>query len=125
MSDRQPRDGTIVLADRQRTDSSVTMLFEVLASPYRRFILEHLSPQEEVSVDDLAQQLATWEVYRAKADKTDEAYRRIQHVLFHIHLPKLEDDGLVEYDHERGTVTLREAEILNAAEPYLNFSEHQ
>jgi predicted transcriptional regulator len=107
--------------DRGGTALSVETLFEVLASPYRRFILTHLASHDDGSVDDLAHHVVAWETDRTGADETDEAYRRAQNVLYHIHLPKLANVGLIEYDREHETVT--RGESFDAAEPYLDFTE--
>lgn len=121
MSDRQVRDGTTAPTVRRGTVPSVDTLFEVLASPQRRFVLSHLSLRDVVSVDDLARELAAEESHPTVADATDEARGRFRTTLYHVHLPKLASAGLLDYDCERGTVELRET--IDAAEPFLALTE--
>nr|WP_256388557.1 helix-turn-helix domain-containing protein [Haladaptatus sp. W1] len=100
------------------------MLFDVLASPHRRFILTHMSPENEITVDELARRLVIWETDRMVTDTVDENSHRIRTKLVHVHLPKLADKGLIDYDREQGTVVLRETEALDAIEQFLELTDH-
>jgi len=76
------------------TDATATAetdnLLAVLANADRRFVLAHLSQRETPpSLDPIAAALST---------RTDDLTREdAQIALHHVHLPKLEDAGLVEY----------------------------
>ncbi|QLH81020.1 DUF7344 domain-containing protein [Halosimplex pelagicum] len=66
-------------------------LFAVLSDSNRRFVLSHLAQRETPpALDPLAGALAEW-----NDDLTREDARIALH---HVHLPKLGDAGLVEYD---------------------------
>ncbi|WP_139136192.1 hypothetical protein [Haladaptatus sp. W1] len=57
-------------------------------------------------------------------DTVDENSHRIRTKLVHVHLPKLADKGLIDYDREQGTVVLRETEALDAIEQFLELTDH-
>jgi len=66
-------------------------LFGVLANANRRFVLEHLSNREsDPTLSQLAATLADWNETLSEEDA------RI--ALHHVHLPKLEEVGIVTYD---------------------------
>lgn len=61
---------------------------------------------EALPLEDLARAIAALE--RAETESLPEAAVESTRVsLHHVHLPKLENGGLVDYDAERGTVTLK------------------
>ncbi|WP_415379819.1 hypothetical protein [Halosimplex sp. TS25] len=65
-------------------------LFAVLSNANRRFVLSHLSQRENSpALDPLAAAMAEW------SDDLDREDARI--ALHHVHLPKLEEIGFVEY----------------------------
>ncbi|MBV0903434.1 winged helix-turn-helix domain-containing protein [Haloarcula salina] len=78
------------------------VVFETLANEERREILHYLtSEQETLSVRDLAERLSV--------DPDDDgAVHRARVQLHHVHLPKLNDAGLVVWGRDQGT--LRETE---------------
>lgn len=66
-------------------------LFGVLANANRRFVLEHLAERErDPTLEQLAAALAAWN------DTLSPEDARI--ALHHVHLPKLEEVGIVTYD---------------------------
>jgi len=66
-------------------------LLDTLANADRRFVLAHLSQWEtEPSLGSLAAALA--------ADSDDFSHEDARIALHHVHLPKLEAAGLLEYD---------------------------
>jgi DNA-binding transcriptional ArsR family regulator len=66
-------------------------LFAVLSNADRRFVLSHLAQRETPpALDHLAGALAEW------SDDLSREDARI--ALHHVHLPKLEEAGLVTYD---------------------------
>ncbi|WP_135364930.1 DUF7344 domain-containing protein [Halosimplex halophilum] len=76
-------------ADATASDET-DALFAVLSNADRRFVLSHLAQRETPpALDPLAGALATWNDDRSREDA------RI--ALHHVHLPKLEDAGLVTY----------------------------
>ncbi|MFB6130579.1 MAG: hypothetical protein ABEJ28_07140 [Salinigranum sp.] len=108
------------VGDRSSSDSaSLDELLDVLANERRRVILAVLA-EEPMPVDIASLARA---VTRRETDATDEqlptdVLERVQVSLHHVHLPKMDDRGVLVYDRE-GVVTektpkfdllLREAE---------------
>lgn len=71
--------------------------------PRRRLALEYLSARDSsIVLDELAVVVAARESERIADDRA--AIDDVAAALHHVHLPKLADDGLVEYDAERRVV---------------------
>ena len=84
-------------ADTSENEPSVDQLFDVLSESRRRRVLsiltEHRSPMD---VERLAS---------AVAERESASTARDVHVtLHHVHLPKLDEAALVDFDREDGTV---------------------
>ncbi|WP_459192841.1 DUF7344 domain-containing protein [Halosimplex sp. J119] len=76
------------------TDGTATAetdeLFAVLSNANRRFVLTHLAERQRApALGPLAAAMAEW------SDELDREDAKI--ALHHVHLPKLEDAGFVEY----------------------------
>ena len=68
---------------------SVDELFDLLPHPRRRDVLRHLVGTEgSVTVEDLA---------KALAEERAESHRLVAAALRHKHLPKLDEQGVVDY----------------------------
>lgn len=80
-------------------------LSAVLADQVRLDVLERLQDADvPLSLADLAVELARQEVDDESDSWTRAECYRIQ--LYHIHVPSLEEAGLVEFDPRRGTVSI-------------------
>lgn len=98
------------------TDVEVDSVFAVLSNERRRRVLRHLfEPRSSATVTELVDRLVTAELNGH--DRPEELTERITISLHHIHLPKLAESNLVDFDHESGEVTLNEAAA--AIEPHL------
>lgn len=97
---------------------SQDVVFDLLSSARRRYVLSYLQ-QDGGTVDfgTLAKHVAAWENDTAVEELTNQEQKRVYVSLYQTHIPKLEDAGIVNYDQERGTVTLTEDAV--ALEPYL------
>jgi len=86
-------------------------VLEVLSNRRRRFALHYLKSHaaEEVSLHDLAEQVASWELGRPVADLDYRERKRVVNAMRQHHLPKMADNGLVDYDSRRGSVVLTPA----------------
>ena len=78
----------------------------VLSDPYRFHVCRYLAREDDVVV---TLEELTWTVADAERSGTDATVskfdeRRIATTLHHVHLPKLDDADVVEYDHESLTV---------------------
>lgn len=88
--------------------------FDVLADTDRQHIIEELLASDGRSnVGVLSEQLA---VRRGNdADETERERAKIE--LYHNHLPRLADYGVIDYDPRTGDVVLGD---ITGLEPYLN-----
>jgi hypothetical protein len=75
--------------------------FELMANRRRRHVLSYLrGVSGTVSVDDLASQVIARELLEGGPVDPDS----VEATLRHVHLPKLDAAGLVEFDEERSEV---------------------
>lgn len=80
-------------------------LFDVLSDPRRRVALQHLRRVDEpVSVSELTTELTAWEARQPVADRSGGDADDIEAALVHVHLPKMDEAGVVDYDAARRTV---------------------
>lgn len=80
-----------------------------LADPQRRRLLRYLDACEfTASMKDLAEEIAAGEAGTDRAEVTPEERRRVTVKLYHVHVPKLEDEGFLDRDGKSGVVALTE-----------------
>lgn len=99
---------------RERTEAlefglnpSLDSVFKLLSSQRRRHVLGCLQERDApVELADLAEEVAAREEEVPTAEVTAKEARRIHLSLYHTHVPKLKDAGVVRYDQEDETVTL-------------------
>lgn len=91
-----------------RTDDPLpeTDIHEILSNDRRRLVLEHLRDHpREVSLRDLAERIAEAETNESPPPNN---IRNSVYVSLHqSHLPRLDEMGLVDYDVDRKTISLR------------------
>lgn len=87
----------------------VSTVFGVLSDARRRVLLRYLLERDRgAAVATIAKHVAATEHDGPGSAAPDDAIDRAHVSLYHHHLPKLEDGGLVEYDRDRNLVTLTE-----------------
>lgn len=98
--------------------------FDVLSCARRRYVLHHLVRDERtLEVRELSEQVAAWENDVPIEAVTYQQRTRAYTSLRQLHLPKLDEENLVEYDANRGTVTLTDAAA--ELEVYLEVVPHE
>ena len=80
------------------------MSFHLLESQRRRWAIRYLNHERSAELADLAEQVAAWENETTVDQITSEQRRRAYTSLQQVHLPKLHDSGVVDFDVDRGTV---------------------
>lgn len=102
------------------TDGEVLLddVLDILASQRRRYILHclqtHVLP---LALADVADEVAVYEHDTDITDISAEEVKRIYISLYHTHIPKLAERGLVTYSQDRDLVTLSDnGEQLRALE---------
>ena len=99
-------------------DDERDVAYTLLSSRRRRNVLHALSETGgESTVAELARQLAAWETSQPPEAISSKERKRTYTALRQTHLPRLAKHGIVEYDRNRGTVSLTEEG--RAFRPYL------
>jgi len=101
---------------------SQDVVFDILSSPRRRYVLYYLRKSDEpVKLTDLAEQVAAWE-NETETDKiTEQERKRVYVSLYQTHIPRLDEVGVVEYDKDSGEIEL--ASDANHIDEYLGSTE--
>lgn len=83
--------------------------FEILKNERRRIVLQYLKDAEgTVKLNELANQVTAIENDIEVNAITSEERKRVYVGLYQFHLPKMARMGVVEYDKDRGDITLTE-----------------
>lgn len=99
----------------QTSTLSTDAAFEVLADGYRRAVLSYLAAHEsKVELGELADHVRSVDSLDANGNTAT--------TLHHLHLPKLDEVGVVEYDIDQHTVT--PTEKIAALEPYIELTRN-
>jgi hypothetical protein len=85
-------------------------MLEVLSNQRRRFAIHFLKHRggEDVSVSELAEHVASWEYEKRVEQLTHRERKRVRNALRQFHLPKMDDYEFIDYDAQRGSVSLTE-----------------
>lgn len=80
--------------------------FDVLAAAERQYMIRLLlTGREPIAIADLALEIAKAGEGPLGADDPHDSAQRIREFLYHVHIPKLAEEGVVEFDAERNTVS--------------------
>lgn len=85
---------------------SLDIIYGLLADERRRCALVYLQKHRSIGLPDLAEEVACQENDASITDLTEEEIKRVYMEFWHVHIPKLVDADIVEYDQERDRVTL-------------------
>jgi hypothetical protein len=81
-------------------------IFDVLQNQRRRYVLQYLERFDEpVPLSDLATQVAAWEYQIPVEEVSNDQKKRVYTTLQQTHLDRMEEAGIVEYDHEENLIT--------------------
>ena len=85
-------------------------IFDVLSNERRQYVLHYLKEQDDraVSLRELVDHVAAWENDTAPDRIDSDERKRVYTALRQSHLPRLEEAGIVDYEHLRGEVTLND-----------------
>lgn len=93
-------------------------IFHLLQNQRRRLVLRYLTEHAAVEMREVAEQVAAWENDTTVEGLTSDARQRVYIALYQSHLPKLDENGVIEYDRNRGTI--EPCAPLEQLEPYLS-----
>lgn len=103
----------------EREGLPLDQTFELLRNQRRRYILQYLEKTTgEVSLSELAEQIAAWENDKEVKEITSSERKRVYVGLYQCHLPKMDGMDVISFNKPRGLVEL--GENAAAVEPYLN-----
>lgn len=93
------------LEQRDEQPAAVDEAFRLLANNRRRLFVQVMCAyREEVTLPDVAEEVASRETGLPVVEITPERIADVYISLYHDHLPRLVDAGLLEYDQERDLV---------------------
>jgi DNA-binding transcriptional ArsR family regulator len=93
------------LTSLRSTPLSETDIHDILSNDRRRRVIEHLQHHREVSLRDLSVRIA--EVETGESPPPSNIRNSVYVSLHQTHLPKLDTAGIVDYDKDRKTITLK------------------
>ena len=110
--------GTISATGDADDPLPVDLIFDALSNERRQRALIHLQRVERTTLGDLAEHVAAWENNTTIGSVARETRSRVYTGLYHSHVPRLADMGIVEYDRETDMVSLTSK--ADAIVPYLD-----
>lgn len=93
-------------------------VYEALGHARRRYLCYTLLEDTEWSLTDLATKIAAWENNVPEHVVTDDQSEEVYVALYHAHVPKLVDEGVITFDEATETITTAEhtEQVLTALE---------
>ncbi|UPV76686.1 hypothetical protein M0R89_21020 (plasmid) [Halorussus limi] len=93
--------------ERKPTIPSLTEMYGALADDRRRVILSILTDRTTaVDVATLARSVAARETGTSVGDVDEETVEQVRASIYHVHLPKLANAGIIQHNEEQQTVEL-------------------
>lgn len=100
-------DRAVEAAGTSAGELSIDEVCHILQNGRRRNALQFLREADEVvRMGDLAEAVAAWENETTVDRLRCEQRKRVYIALHQVHLPKLDEAGVVDYDSDRGTISL-------------------
>lgn len=97
-------------SDKSSQELSKDDIFEVLSNRRRRYTLHYLKQNgDAASLGDVAENVAAWENETAIESISSDERKRVYTSLQQFHLPKLDEQDVVEFDRRAGTVELADS----------------
>lgn len=90
-------------------EDSLDTVFTVLSDQRRRYILDCLDEYDTpMALNDLAEEVAVREYDSPITEISVTQVKEVSISLHHVHVPRMEDAGLVEYERDDNLVALSE-----------------
>ncbi|WP_440991993.1 DUF7344 domain-containing protein [Haloarchaeobius baliensis] len=88
-----------------QTRLSHDKVFHLLQNERRRRVIRYISDKEgKTDMRDIAEAVAAWEHDKTVRTLSSDERQRVYIPLYQNHLPKLDEEGVIEYNQSRGTV---------------------
>lgn len=95
------------IAALRESEVSTDDLCDVLSNARRRFVIDRLaSHSKPLAVADVTRELTRWECETPSDQIPEEQVKSRYAALYHVHVPKMADVGILEYNRERNTIAL-------------------
>lgn len=103
--------GTDLLSRNDQSRLPREDVFEVLSNARRRCIVHYLKKHEgrRVELRELVDYVAAWENDTTIEDLDSQRRKSVYAAIRQTHLPKMEDAGVIDYEHLRGEIELTDA----------------
>ncbi len=96
-----------VHSDEEAVELSYDECFDLLSNHRRRYTLHYLQENgDTASLGDLSEQIAAWENDTSVEELSYDERKRVYTSLQQVHLPRMDDAGVVAFDDREGTVEL-------------------
>ncbi len=97
---------------------AIEPVYEALGHPRRRYLCYTLLENTEWSMTDLATKIAAWENDVPEHAVTEDQREKVYVSLYHAHVPKLVDEGVITFDESTERITTAEhaEQVLTALE---------
>jgi hypothetical protein len=120
----QPPDGPAADTEsNEPPELSSDDIFHILQTNRRRDTIRYLLEQDgPVKMRDIAEYVAARENDTTVAELSSNERQRVYIPLYQSHLPKLDEEGVIEYNQPRGIV--ESTEQLAIFEPYIHATDH-
>lgn len=105
LSSYPDRYSNLLMADLLQNTEHKTAIYDCLSHSHRRYALHYLNEAAEpLALTELAEAIADWETDSPESEIADEVVEDVRTTLHHIHIPKLVEGDLVQYDQEQDLV---------------------
>lgn len=101
-----------VFTRRGSDDTSLDTVFDLLGDQRRRLLLRffYVNGFDTATFDEVASYIRRWE--SRMGDRSRPSEDDVELALIHVHLPRLESAGIVEFERSTATVTYDSSESL-------------
>ncbi|WP_396613808.1 hypothetical protein ACH9L7_18200 (plasmid) [Haloferax sp. S1W] len=92
-------------ANEERAELGKDEIYHLLQNERRRNVLKYLRDRDgPVQMRDIAEQVAAWEHDTTVQALMSDQRQRVYIALYQAHLPKLDEEGIIDYNQSRGIV---------------------
>lgn len=87
-------------------DKDLETVLELIQNERRRLVIQMVSEigDDTISLRDLAKRIAAFENDVDRSRLQSGEYKAVYVGLYQVHLPRLAEDGLIQYDSDRGDI---------------------
>lgn len=75
-----------------------------VSEPRRRYLLYYIERQGDAYIEDAARFIAACEADCDPSDVPTESTETVSRELYHVHLPKLADENIIDYERRNGAM---------------------